>query len=871
MRKRLKRGQGAVATTTAELKLRVPRRRDGRLDRLAARYRPGSRPSYCDPLAVLAFVVCLTLILEWLNLSFWPSRQPDDPQGLLVPLWQVHTAVVVLGFPLLVLSIQLSREQGVLAALSAEVLATSTYTAPTMVFALGGVLVIGGAAAWWPSAEAFLIALLLVHLPSLVFLGHAYWRAAALLFDPSEMRHRSTKLAKYTISSTTENDSPKRRMGDVLYTLRGQILLAIERKDWAETTEGFRIYRELVVCIWGEYKRYEGCSSRQLDHEVVNNHDARMDWLSDDLQLFVGRTFESGRPDLAREALKLVHEVASAACVDRNSYRLERVLSTTVFTFDRGRLRFSRPEWVELRTQLLNQLIELGGSLATRAPEHDDVDSFAEICLATFVDLACSAIDAETIDNLEAVLDGIHRIGPLPKTGPPCRERLSNDDEKDPQRIHDLKQVSFLGILVYVLLRRDRQRGSSEHLASCVKVILQNIGSLRWGAMLKARDVLRGPRFDWFKWEARIGGPPFEFGSLDALLMRAIVHVGLHGRLPSRLPSIHATRRDDLRKLLAEMASVTQEMLDPEWIDWLSKLEMDGRVESRIGLLSDDIVGLRRNESDDLIEAALDEEMLENLFSGLAEGWDELAEFRLLFGSTTSTTGLRWPEAERPDPIGLEEDVDKYWLTTGSSSELARRVGLQYGNGLARVEMKTGLEELMAGSEPKEALADGFRDEVSRAISVLRSDGHDPHVLLLNGIEMSRLLLGRTVVRTAGEEFEGAPITMVHGEGESYCLVADFRRLATLTYYVQEPEEGCNRLLSGDRLLAGVEPIAEESARRIAQDRPEVMLQPDEDSITQEETVRRLRQKVIFRALVARELQVTDPSAAVKIVLTPEG
>lgn len=143
---------------------------------------------------VYALVLLVALSIKLLEVEFLGSLSPDDPGGFLETLWQVQTGLVTLGFPLLLLLIQFSRDDGVIALRSSEVLARETFTRAAMELSAVGLLAAGALAAWLSSDGAVVVAVLFITIPTVALLLRSYFVALELHMDRAQLRRKSGEL-----------------------------------------------------------------------------------------------------------------------------------------------------------------------------------------------------------------------------------------------------------------------------------------------------------------------------------------------------------------------------------------------------------------------------------------------------------------------------------------------------------------------------------------------------------------------------------------------------------------------------------------------------------------------------------------------------
>jgi len=111
-------------------------------------------------------------------------------------LWQVQGALVALGFPFLLLLIQFSRDDGVTALHSSEVLARETLVRFAMEWSTTGLVAAGVLTAWLASSGAVIAAIVLITLPSAWMLLRSYFTAFELLSDRLRLRRKSSELLR---------------------------------------------------------------------------------------------------------------------------------------------------------------------------------------------------------------------------------------------------------------------------------------------------------------------------------------------------------------------------------------------------------------------------------------------------------------------------------------------------------------------------------------------------------------------------------------------------------------------------------------------------------------------------------------------------
>ncbi len=145
----------------------------------------------CGAYAVLLLVI---VVLRPLDVDVWSSLAPTSASDTLATLWQVQAGLVTLGFPLLLLLIQLSRDEGVTALRSSEVLARETNARAAMELSAVGLIAAAVFAAWLHSDQAVIAAILLITVPTVVVLLRSYFIALDLHMDRARLRRKSGDL-----------------------------------------------------------------------------------------------------------------------------------------------------------------------------------------------------------------------------------------------------------------------------------------------------------------------------------------------------------------------------------------------------------------------------------------------------------------------------------------------------------------------------------------------------------------------------------------------------------------------------------------------------------------------------------------------------
>jgi hypothetical protein len=145
----------------------------------------------CGAYAVLLLII---VVLRPLDVEVWSSLAPTSASETLATLWQVQAGLVTLGFPLLLLLIQFSRDEGVTALRSSEVLARETNARAAMELSAVGLIAAAVFAAWLHSDGAVIAAILLITVPTVAVLLRSYFVALDLHMDRARLRRKSSDL-----------------------------------------------------------------------------------------------------------------------------------------------------------------------------------------------------------------------------------------------------------------------------------------------------------------------------------------------------------------------------------------------------------------------------------------------------------------------------------------------------------------------------------------------------------------------------------------------------------------------------------------------------------------------------------------------------
>jgi hypothetical protein len=142
---------------------------------------------------VTGYAVLLLICIPLRNSSFkvWSSFAPENPSQTLQTLWQVQAALVALGFPFLLLLIQLTRDEGVTALRTSEVLARETRVRFAMEYSTAGLVTAGALSAWLASSGSVLLGFVFITVLTAVLLLRSYFNALDLLFDRPRLRRQS--------------------------------------------------------------------------------------------------------------------------------------------------------------------------------------------------------------------------------------------------------------------------------------------------------------------------------------------------------------------------------------------------------------------------------------------------------------------------------------------------------------------------------------------------------------------------------------------------------------------------------------------------------------------------------------------------------
>lgn len=139
-------------------------------------------------------VLVVATALKAMDIAVWSSLAPADASDTLATLWQVQAGLVTLGFPLLLLLIQFSRDEGVAALRSSEVIVRETYARAAMELSAVGLVSAGALAAWLHSDGAVIAAILFITVPTVAVLLRSYFVALDLHMDATRLRRKSSEL-----------------------------------------------------------------------------------------------------------------------------------------------------------------------------------------------------------------------------------------------------------------------------------------------------------------------------------------------------------------------------------------------------------------------------------------------------------------------------------------------------------------------------------------------------------------------------------------------------------------------------------------------------------------------------------------------------
>jgi hypothetical protein len=177
-------------------------------------------------LAVVSAFPLLALIGCWLLNSHYPrfglSFEPNSGSVLQV-MWQVQAALVALGFPFLLLLIQLARDGTVTATRTSEVLSRSSHVLPAMEFGAVGLAVLGVIVAWFDSDPAVFLGTFFILMPTLVWLGVCYIRSFRILLDAPRLQRLSQLRLESKLRESMTALWAMRHGGEILFERIGKL------------------------------------------------------------------------------------------------------------------------------------------------------------------------------------------------------------------------------------------------------------------------------------------------------------------------------------------------------------------------------------------------------------------------------------------------------------------------------------------------------------------------------------------------------------------------------------------------------------------------------------------------------------------------
>jgi hypothetical protein len=176
-----------------------------------------SRPTFILAAGLLVFALLVSIVFTAWRPSVWPGRAPDDLDGTMMSLWQVHGSVVGLGVPLLVLLIEQARSRAVIATNAGPALVSESRIVFTTVFSLGAVIEIGVVTLYVRSDSA-LATSFLVACGSVLLIVWAYASALSLLLSPRRLRAQSLRLLERRLRASMMEAFIEDRMNQILMT-----------------------------------------------------------------------------------------------------------------------------------------------------------------------------------------------------------------------------------------------------------------------------------------------------------------------------------------------------------------------------------------------------------------------------------------------------------------------------------------------------------------------------------------------------------------------------------------------------------------------------------------------------------------------------
>lgn len=170
------------------------------------------------PLAILGTTWVLSFLLRLIKPTALRSLAPTNTEEAFSSLWQVHSAVVALSIPLLILLVEQARSSSVISTSVGQVLVSRTRVVFVTIISLGSVVTIGFSSLYL-AADAVLLLNFALSSMCIAFILWGYWRALDLLLSPSRLRTQSQRLLEQRLAASM-SDAFKLRWMDEQFVLQ---------------------------------------------------------------------------------------------------------------------------------------------------------------------------------------------------------------------------------------------------------------------------------------------------------------------------------------------------------------------------------------------------------------------------------------------------------------------------------------------------------------------------------------------------------------------------------------------------------------------------------------------------------------------------
>jgi hypothetical protein len=184
-----------------------------------------------------------SIVANAVHVPVLASLAPYDPGDAINTLWQVHSAVVALSIPLLVLLLEQAQSKAVLATTTGHVLMSDCSAVATTVVSLGSVIELGVVAVYLPSDGALLANLILSAI-CVVLITRGYWNALGLLASPFRLRDRSRAVLFSRVKASVEESFEHALANDEvelqLHAWRPTLYPPPERAGWLPVLQADR-------------------------------------------------------------------------------------------------------------------------------------------------------------------------------------------------------------------------------------------------------------------------------------------------------------------------------------------------------------------------------------------------------------------------------------------------------------------------------------------------------------------------------------------------------------------------------------------------------------------------------------------------------